>query len=202
MKEVFREFVPLLKRRLGRIYTTEDSVRYTFFAALLKQNNFAPHEIILEYPHPKIKGAEIDTYIPSTSIRKGLVLECKYDRRIPSGKNSPKPQKAGKLFNDIYRLTQFNKDPNAFLWLIYLTDIEMAMYFRNQRNGLVDFFELPDGNKIRIDNKYISSKCKTFQTVIGGAITADIKCILSESMPDQHELRIYEILATTSVNQP
>ncbi|NMX21939.1 hypothetical protein C5S30_05815 [ANME-1 cluster archaeon GoMg4] len=105
MKNVLEGFSTLLRERLSKTYTTEDSVRYTFFITLLKQTNIAHHEIILEYPHPEISGAKIDTYIPSTSERKGITLEFKYDRQIPSGKHSPRPQKAGKLFNDIYKLS-------------------------------------------------------------------------------------------------
>ena len=193
MKEVLEQFSTLLKRRLGIVYTTEDSVRYTFFVALLKQTNIAPHEVILEYPHPKIPRAEVDTYVPSTQERKGLILEFKYDREIPSHTNSPRPQKAGKLFNDIYKLTRFDADPDATLWLIYLTDGEMANYLRNAHNGLVDFFELPVGEVLKIDENYISSKSATFKGDIGGSTTVDIECIWNEEMPNQHEVRVYEI---------
>lgn len=194
MKEVLEEFSTLLGERLSKTYTTEDSVRYTFFVALLKRTNIAPHEIILEYPHPKIPGAEVDTYIPSSSERKGLVLEYKYDRQIPSGRNAPRPQKAGKLFNDIYRLTQFHADPNPTLWFVYLTDSEMASYLRNERNGLMDFFELPIGEVLRVDKEYISSKSATFQGAIDRVLSAQIKCMWNEKMPKQHEVRLYEIL--------
>jgi len=191
MREVLEEFSILLRERLSKkTYTTEDSVRYTFFVALLKQTNIAPHEIILEYPHPKITGAEVDTYIPS----RGLILEFKYDRQIPSGKNSPRPQKAGKLFNDIYRLVRFDVDPNSTHWFIYLTDSEMAAYLRNERNGFKDFFELQVGELLRVDKTYIFSISVTFQRTVGGFFSADIKCIMSEKMPKEHELRIYEIL--------
>jgi len=74
MKEVLEEFSILLRERLSKMYTTEDSVRFTFFAALLKRTNIAPHEIILEYPHPKIPGAEVDTYIPSPFEKKDWFL--------------------------------------------------------------------------------------------------------------------------------
>jgi hypothetical protein len=194
MKEVLEEFSTLLGERLSKTYTTEDSVRYTFFAAILKRTNIAPYEIILEYPHPKIPRARVDTYISSSSGRKGLVVEFKYDRQIPSGRNVPRPQKAGKLFNDFYRLTQFHADPNPTLWSVYLTDSEMASYLRNERNGLMDFFELPIGEVLRIDKDYISTKSDTFQKEIGEAFNTQIKCMWNEKMPKQHELRVYEIL--------
>lgn len=194
MKELFEDFSTLLRERLIKTQTTEDSVRYTFFAALLRKTNIAPHEVILEYPHPKIPRAKVDTYIPSTPERKGLILEFKYDRQIPSKKNLPRPKKAGNLFKDIRRLIQFDVDSNSTRWLIYLTDNEMTSYFRNKRNGLIEFFELPVGDTLRVDKEFISSKSDTFRDAIGGSINADIKCILNQGMPKQHEVRIYEIL--------
>jgi len=203
MREVHEEFSTLLKKRLTEIHTNEASVRFTFLAALLKQTNITSPEVILDCPHPKIRKAKVDTYITSTKERGELIFEFKYDREIPSGKETKGPKRAGKLFNDIYRLTQFDAKPNATRWLIYLTDAEMANYLRNPDNGLVDFFELPVGEVLRIDKNYIASKSATFQGAIVGSISVvdigciwksvDIKCIRNEKMPIQHELRIYEI---------
>ncbi len=195
MKEVLKEFSILLRNRLSsKIFSTEDSIRYTFFVALLKTTSITPDEVILEYPHPKISGAEVDTYIPSTLERGGLIVEFKYDREIPSGKNLPRPQKAGKLFSDIYKLIKFDVDPRASHWFIYLTDDEMRAYLRNERNGLSDFFELGFGSTIRVDERYISSKSSTFKGAVGGIFNADIKSIWSEEMPNGHMLRVYEVL--------
>lgn len=153
--------------------------------------------MILEYSLPKSKGkVVIDTYIRSTLERTELAIEFKYDRQIPSGKNAPRPQKAGKIFNDISRLIQFNqskKDTKAILWVIYFTDKEMGSYLRNPNNGLVDFYELPKGEELTIDDDYVLSKSKTFIKSISGPINCKIKAIWNEKMPKQHELRVYEI---------
>ena len=100
---------------------------------MIQQSCIEPHETILEYPHPSFPNKEIDTYVPSKQNRGGLIAEFKYDRKIPSGKNSPRPYKAGKLFNDLYRLTNFKEDSEARRWFIYLTDDEMANYLRNKK---------------------------------------------------------------------
>ena len=123
-----------------------------------------------------------------------MVLEFKYDRKIPSGRNAPRSQKAGKLFNDIYRLTQFHADTNPTLWFVYLADSEMVNYLRNERNGLMGFFELAVGEVLRVDKEYICSKSDTFQGAIGEALSAQIKCMWNEKMLNQHEMRVYEIL--------
>lgn len=62
MKSVFALFGDMLETRLlNEVFSTEDSVRYTFFAALLGAGALRPEQIILEYPHPVIARAEIDT---------------------------------------------------------------------------------------------------------------------------------------------
>ena len=48
MTQAIAAFVPLLKTRLSAsIFTTEDSVRYTFFAALLHAG-VQPEQVVLE----------------------------------------------------------------------------------------------------------------------------------------------------------
>ena len=52
MKDIFAEFAQLLRKRFGQgAYTTEDSIRYTFFAALLVKSDFEAQDVVLEYPH-------------------------------------------------------------------------------------------------------------------------------------------------------
>ena len=63
-------------------------------------STFDPNDIIMEYPHNRIKNAQVDTYIPNYE-GKEVIIEFKYDRALPSGKNAPQPQKAGKHFNDM-----------------------------------------------------------------------------------------------------
>jgi hypothetical protein len=194
MKKVFAEFSILLNTRLkNSVFTSEDSVRYTFFAALLHTAKIAPHEIILEFPHPCISGAQIDTYVPSTSDRKGLVIEFKYDRQPPGGRNMPRTQNAGEVFNDVYRLACFEEDPLADRLLIYLADAEMAGYLSNSRNQLTDFFQLASGHQLRVDKRYLETKAITFQRCIGGSLNAALTGLWQEALPNNHHLRIYQI---------
>ena len=78
MKDIFAEFAQLLRKRFGQgVYTTEDSIRYTFFAALLAKSDLEAQDVVLEYPHPQIPGAEVDTLLtsvlpPSTVAAKPL----------------------------------------------------------------------------------------------------------------------------------
>ena len=94
--EIYTEFDALLRTRLqNSIFTTEDSVRYTFYASLLTKGGLKPENVVLEQPHNAINAAEIDTYIPHYAAT-SVVIEFKYDRSIPSGKNAPRPPKGGK----------------------------------------------------------------------------------------------------------
>lgn len=195
IKAVIEQFSKLLSNRLNYndIHTTEDTVRYTYFASLVLHSDIQPHEVILEYPHPSLPGKEVDTYVPSISGREGLIIEFKYDRN--SGTTSPRPHKTGKLFNDLYRLKIFNTDQNAKKWLVYLTDNEMASYLSKEENGLQSFFNLEIGGYLVINEQYIATKSNTFSSAITCYDKEEltIKCICSEDLPKQHKLRIYEL---------
>lgn len=93
--KVFEKFENYLRERIGTgLHLTEDSVRYSFFAALTDSCSIRQHEIVLELPHPSIPNAEIDTYIKSPEL--DAYIEFKFHRI--SNSTSPKPQKAGSLF--------------------------------------------------------------------------------------------------------
>jgi hypothetical protein len=154
----------------------------------------------LEYPHPNPpQGRDetrerVDTYIPSWGGIEGLAIEFKYHRQIPSGRNSPRTQKVGEIFRDIYRLLRFRESKKeSFLWLVYLTDNEMAKYYRNPINGFYDFFELLKGNIFEVNREFFLSKQKTFLKEVEYEFRAKIRSLWKEEMPNQHELRVYEI---------
>lgn len=73
---VFKEFSNLLKERFSqKIYTTEDSIRYTLFYTLNLIINVEPSEVILEKPHSDIARAKVDTFIKGNTDRPPLVFE-------------------------------------------------------------------------------------------------------------------------------
>ena len=87
MDIVFTDFTNLLETRFnGNVLTTEDSVRYTLFASML-HNNISPNAVILEFPHPEIPRAQIDTWM-SDFHGKSVAIEFKYDREPPGGRVS------------------------------------------------------------------------------------------------------------------
>src|SRR5436309_2964376 len=99
--QTFRSFASLLNERLQRgVQTTEDCIRYTFFHAAL-QEGIAHTDVVLEYRHPAIVGAQIDTLITRDG---GVAIEFKYDRANPGGTNQNRTQRAAAVLNDIFRL--------------------------------------------------------------------------------------------------
>jgi len=184
-------FVVALNRRLqSEIYTTEDSIRYTFFASLLDVSNLLPEDIILEYPHPKINRGKIDTWIPYFK-GEALALEFKYDRAIPSKRNSPRTTKVGKIFNDLRRLEML--DCKGLF--VYVTDSEMMGYLRNKTNDFHHFFDLPVGQSWSLTDEFMHRRNKTFLVSSGNMMEMDVKCLVSKEMPKNHYLKIYETIS-------
>jgi len=82
-------FIELLSRRLSlSIPTSEDAVRYTFFAALAEAG-MEPEKLILEYQHPDIEAAKVDAVILGDAGQPKVAIEFKYDRRNRGGTPQP-----------------------------------------------------------------------------------------------------------------
>ena len=191
-----RQLVSCLKNKVS-----EDGVRYSFFNSVVAVGGLTPSQISLEYPHNAVKGAKIDTYIPHFKGYE-VVVEFKYDRAIPSGKNSPRPQKAGKLFNDMRRLLEFKVQGNAIRLFVYLTDDEMADYMRNARNGLAEFFGLAYGQSLAVTPTFFNNKSQTFQKSCGSCFDAKVTCVFTNSLPMGHELRVFELVCSPVATHP
>jgi hypothetical protein len=191
-RDALENFGDLLDTRLGSgVFTTEDSVRYTLFAALLTKWNLRPEEIVLEQPHPAIARAQIDAWIPAAGDRPGVAIEFKYDREMPSERNSPRTQKAGKVFHDLYRLGTLPK--SVVRIFVYLTSSEMAGYFRNPSNGLSAFFALPLGRSLPIDAGFMQGRASTFVQSAGQVPSVAVRTLHSRSLSNNHELRVFEV---------
>jgi len=193
MIEIFERFGELLEERfdLG-VATTEDSVRYTLFAALL-QSGVKAHQIVLEYPHPAIERARIDTWLNSYK-ESSIAIECKYDRDPPGGKNQPKTQKAGYVFKDLHRQVRVANGVGVRSYFIYVTSEEMAVYFRNPNNGHAEFWALEADKRLVIDEQYFSNKPQTFLNTLGGSFRANVVGTFSRALSGGNYLRAYEII--------
>ena len=198
LESIFVKFGELLDTRFSKnVFTTEDSVRYTFFYAISSEFELVPHDIVLESVHPNIDGhKEIDMLIPEKKDCPELVFEFKYDRKQPSGTNSPRPLKAGHLFADIFRQFRYKKEhQKSKCFLIYVTDFEQANYLSKEENRLDDFFNLPTGQTLQINSDYVNNHSDTF---VNAASTYEIhECkilsCLNMDLVNSNFIRIFEI---------
>ena len=192
---VLQKFSELIKTRLEtNVHTTEDSVRFTFFAALLNEG-IKPEEVILENPHPhhKLARARIDTWIATTDDCDGLAVEFKYDRTLPGGTNLPRPQRAGNLLHDFHRLSLVENKMRRLC--IYLTDVEMVTYLRKPKNGLADFF-----NQVAPDLSFdlgledLNNLSRTSRTAAGFERPVRVKTLHHACFGCESELRVWEVI--------
>lgn len=185
-------FVTLISRRLElRVATTEDSIRYTFFAALLA-SGLEPEQVVIEYPHSAIKGARVDTMILDEHFEPSASIEFKYDRMNPGGTNQPLPMKAGAAFADLSRLAKLpEKQIRLF---VHVMDRELARYLASPRNGLHDFFSLLEGDDLVIGATYFNGRSQTFMNRKGNwSDDISVRCLSSLALPNDHFMRIYKI---------
>lgn len=193
MEGVWPHFTELLRTRLeADVFTTEDSIRYTFYFAFCAKTGIQPHEIVLEFPHPQIRRAQVDTYVPRFRGA-SLAVEFKYDRQIPSGQAIPKPQNAGELFKDMYRLARFHPDHPVRRLLVYIADPLMVVYFRNPANGHSRFFSLPQGESMSVQREYLRGKANTFVNSLGAEPDFKLACVWRAGLPKGNELRVLEV---------
>jgi len=192
MIATFERFRELLEDRFARgVITTEDSVRYTFFAALI-ENGTKPHEVVLEYPHPAINRARIDTLVPDEDGA-SVSLEFKYDRDLPGGNNQPKTQKAGYVFNDLRRQVSVARGLQVRSYFVYVTSEEMAVYFRNHNNSHERLWNLDPRYELRINGSYFEGKPKSFIKAAGGPFDAVVTGVCRRELSGGNHLRIYEV---------
>lgn len=199
LHSVFAEFGRLLGERLSLdVRTTEDTIRYTFYYALMSSGGVRHTDLTLEYPHPALSGAKIDTLLNPGSGRESVAFEFKYDRANPGGANQNRTQRAGKALNDLFRLAKFREA--ALKYFVYVTDDEMAGYFRNRVNRLHELFELAEGAEYAIDAGNFQGFAQTLTTTIEPLLT---ECIVTGAfatdLPANHCLRIFRI-ATPDVS--
>jgi hypothetical protein len=143
--EAFPRFAELLERRFQRgVYTTEDALRYTYFAALL-ESGMRPEEVELERPFPGQEKAELDDVAAGVPP---AVLEFKFHRPPPGGMNQNKTWLAGAVFRDFMRLAVAGPRLGAQAFFVYVADREMSVYFQNQHPEL---WSLAEGEAFAVE---------------------------------------------------
>jgi hypothetical protein len=186
--ERFAEF--LGKRIETKQHLTEDSVRYAFFLAVTQTTSIQQHEIILELPHPKFPGKEVDTYIAATAGRSELFVEFKFHRTAKS--TSPKPQKAGSLFKDISRLASLTSNDRHCL-VVYFTCSEMARYFDKNETSYSQFWKQPTGGAFVYDDSFVAKTTDTFRKASSEHHSARVHVEFSATIMQKYHVRVFDV---------
>ena len=199
-KEVFRTFGERIKNRFSHMGDnfSEDYMRCVLLTSLLRKATEKDKDSLLvhmdlEFPYEKLlannelEGKKLDMWVSHASPK--IAIECKYHKKNKGGKNMPLPMNAGKVFEDLRRLSKIKRgyQGDVACYFVYVTTEPMAKYFyKNYEN----FFELKEGDSSEITKKFILSCPPIFQSQIGGAF----KCTITNVFADEsgkEESKIY-----------
>jgi hypothetical protein len=198
---VLEMFEELLRQRLERLNPqdphdrlTEDEIQNSLNYALVTKGNVAEYEIRMEFEHPCIPGKKLDSYVAPASGHAAAAWEVKYDRRPPSGVNSPRSNKAGGVINDVLRLAGLHRELEIETVVVYVTDQEMAGYYSNADNHFVSFSDLAVGQSFAIERTWIEA----LSAAVRSRLKAPDDCChvlgkYSATLPRDHALRVYGV---------
>ncbi len=187
MATAAEEFVTLLIRRLAaRIFTTEDSVLYTFFAALLHVG-IAPEQVILEKPYPNLPDERLDMLLCGRDGLPQAAMEFKYSREIPSGKSAASTRSAGQLLRDCRRLLAW---PDAVArYFVLISTPKLGGYLGRR---LAPIFSLAPGETLDLDAPFFTGMAPTFHKHMGiWPGNATLRGITNAPLPGDHHVWIF-----------
>jgi hypothetical protein len=192
--EIFERFAMFLRERLQLgLFTAEDSIRYTFYAALLS-SGLRHTDLILEYPHPDMPGAEIDTIIRPGGQLQSVALEFKYDRANPGGTSQNRTQRAAAALVDMFRLARVPSSLANVKYFVYVTDAEMFGYFKNPANQLRDLFDVSGAQRLTLGLSVFHGHPKTFVSRIAPFVCdCELSGAFAAELSFEHHLRAFEV---------
>ena len=194
--QVLEHFSAMLRARFtAGVFTTEDSVRYTFYSAASLYGGIRHTEVVLEFPHPVIEDARIDTIIMGAAERDSIAIEFKYDRGNPGGSNQNRTRRAASALVDIFRLAKIPTEIAAQRYFIYVTDSEMAAYFKNPANRLCEFFDLSASRALPLGAAAFLGFSQTFRDRVDPhACECQVKGMFAADLGKDVSMRAFEVL--------
>ena len=138
----FAEFARDLGVRLAAgTHTTEDTVRYYFWNALINRGGDL-HSMVPEkpHPHPPMARSEVDLWLSAAPLGPAWV-EVKYDRPSSGSGDMPRTMKYGALLADFFKLAMI--EDTATKIVLYVSTAEMVQHLQNNASGLLQATERP-----------------------------------------------------------
>jgi hypothetical protein len=124
-----------------------------------------------------------------------VAVEFKYDRGNPGGANQNRTQRAAAVVNDLFRLVKLPSSVASVKYFVYVTDAEMARYFKNPANRLADLFELSGTTRYALSASAFQGFSQTFVTRIASlASDCQVGSVWAAELPLNHQLRVFEVL--------
>ena len=187
-------FTTALQHRFEQgIHTTEDAVRYTFFASLLSELSCGPERLILEYPHPRRNRALIDAWISPIESDPAVALEFKFHRRPAEAKNRPRTMLAGSVVSDLFKLADFDVGSRVRRIFVYVYGLEMNSYYGNLANGMAGLIDLRSSAEFLLTERYLEGKSATFRVHSGTVVPCRLKSLVKEEIHGHFRLRAFEV---------
>jgi hypothetical protein len=141
-------------------------------------------------------GAKVDTVIAAAAKRESMAFEFKYDRGNPGGSNQNRTQRAAKALIDLFRLVKVPTDVAAAKYFVYVTDAEMAGYFRNPVNRLHDLFELAEDAEHLLGPDSFRGFSRTLTAMVEPLMCACVVArVFAADLTANHYLRIFRVSA-------
>jgi hypothetical protein len=182
------KFTRLLQERLENDHQmTEDTLRYTMFLAIVQAGKIHHTRIALEVKRENGRN-KIDCVVMSANNRAEIAaFEFKYHRKV---NNKARTSNAGKLFNDIFRLSDLSCHRR---YVVYLSDDVMVKYFRKRRE---EYGRVLNGREVA-NQVFVRNKPKTFREEIKASkAPCYVKAILKKDISLRQTvvyLRVFQI---------
>ncbi len=195
MLDEFTIFSKLINERLlDGAHMSEDNVRYSYYLSINQVGKVIHTEVFLEFPHPKLPGKEIDSFIKGDAYPKGVAIEFKYDRSNPGGTNQNRTQRAGSFLADIFRLNMVPNSTAEDKFFVYLTDKEMASYFLNPKNKLSRLYNLLHDQEYLLGTDLINSLAKSATNQVKDLVSPClVKGFFKKDLERGHQLRVFSV---------
>jgi hypothetical protein len=171
------------------VYTSEDSVRYSFFSALLQEAYARPEEIVLDYPLLDPQGT-LEMYIGPSPNRPVMMADFRYSRPVPARDDRPRLLFAAQVLGDLARLAGIGLRSADRLLVLLLTR-ETITYLKHPSRGLCCLCWLHTGEECVLGRDGISPSQTALRRAVPRAFPGlNAEMLVAADLPRDHQIRV------------